>query len=467
VSALVISLARSSVALIDARRLALEVLTQVEEQQAYASLLLDAKLKRSRLSQQDRALATELSYGVLRWQGRLDYLLAAVTDRPWARVDPMLRRLLRLGAYQFLFLTRIPAYAAVNETVTLAQDVISGQLKRGAKSFVNAILRRLLERHSTIRFPDLSSDPVGALAARWSHPSWLVARWFTRLGAEETEALLRVNNDAPALSVVVNRLKSRPEEVKERLAQIAHSVTPGRFVPGAFHLKDGAEALRDSAFADGWYFPMDEAAALPVLLLDPQPGEVVLDACAGGGGKTALLSGQLAGTGRVIALDRNARAHRRLREARARLGLDRVSTVQADARHASRLFTCSVDKALVDAPCSGLGTLRRHPERKWQQQEAGLTTLAHLQLELLHGVAPVLRPGGFLVYSTCSLEPEETDAVVETFLRDCPEFTVAKAPASLPAMVAELIDSKGALRTWPHRYELDGFYAIRLHREDR
>lgn len=461
------SLARASTAPIDARRLALEVLTRVEEQQAYAGLLLDAKLTRSHLSQQDRALATELSYGVLRWQGRLDYLLAVVTDRPWERVDPMLRRLLRLGAYQLLFLTRIPAYAAVNETVALTQHVMRSQLKLGAKAFVNAILRRLLERHATIRFPDPSSDPVGALAARWSHPPWLVARWLTRLGAEEAEAFLRGNNDAPALSVVVNRLKSRPEEVKERLARIACSVTPGQFIPDAFHLTDGAEALRDPAFADGWYFPMDEAAALPVLLLDPQPGEVVLDACAGGGGKTALLSGQLAGTGRVIALDPSARAHRRLREARARLGLDRVSPIRADARQASRLFACSVDRALVDAPCSGLGTLRRHPERKWQQQESGLTTLARLQLELLHGVAPVLRPGGVLVYSTCSLEPEETDAVVETFLRDFPEFTVVHTSAGLPAAVAELIDLKGALRTWPHRHGLDGFYAIRLRRGDR
>ncbi|MGB4781971.1 16S rRNA (cytosine(967)-C(5))-methyltransferase RsmB [Candidatus Methylomirabilis sp.] len=449
-----------------ARRLALEILTQVEEQQAYASLLLDAKLKQARLSQQERALATELTYGILRWQGRLDYLLAVVTDRPWDRVDPALRRLLRLGAYQILFLTRIPAYAAVNETVALTQEVMRSQLKPVAKAFVNAILRRLLERHGTIRFPDPSSDPVGALATRWSHPPWLVARWLTRLGAEETEALLRANNDTPALSVVVNRLKRQPEEVQDRLSKIAGSVTPARFVPGAFHLKDGAEALRDPAFADGWYFPMDEAAALPVLLLDPQPGDVVLDACAGGGGKTALLLGQLGGRGRVIALDPSARAHRRLREARARLGLDRVSPVQADARQAAQLFTRPVDRILVDAPCSGLGTLRRHPERKWQQQEAGLAALARLQLELLHGVAPVLKPGGFLVYSTCSLEPEETDTVIETFLRDFPEFTAADAPDNLPATVAELIDSKGALRTWPHRNGLDGFYAIRLRRRD-
>ncbi|HWR21065.1 MAG TPA: 16S rRNA (cytosine(967)-C(5))-methyltransferase RsmB [Verrucomicrobiae bacterium] len=450
-----------------ARRLAFEILTQVEEQRAYASLLLDARLQRSRLSPQERALATELTYGVLRWQGRLDYLLAAVTDRPWERVDPALRRLLRLGAYQILFLTRIPAYAAVNETVALTQEVIRSQLKPVAKAFVNAILRRLLERHATIRFPDPSGDPVGALAARWSHPPWLVARWLKRLGVEETEALLQANNDTPALSVMVNSLKRQSEEVQERLSKIAGSVTPGRFVPGAFHLNDGAEALRDSAFADGWYFPMDEAAALPVLLLDPQPGDVVLDACAGGGGKTALLLGQLAGRGRVIALDPSARAHRRLREARTRLSLDRVFPVQADARQAAQLFTRPVDRILVDAPCSGLGTLRRHPERRWQQQEAGLAALACLQRELLHGVAPLLKPGGFLVYSTCSLEPEETDAVIETFLRNFPEFTAVNGPGSLPTTVAELIDLKGALRTWPHRHGCDGFYAIRLRRRDR
>ena len=466
-SALVTLLARSRASKIDARRLALDVLTQVEEQRAYAGLLLDARLQKTPLSQPDRALATELTYGVLRWQGRLDYVLGAITDRPWERVDPMLRRLLRLGAYQLLFLTRIPAYAAVNETVALAQDVVRSPLQSSAKAFVNAILRRLLERHSTIRFPDPSGDPVGALAARWSHPSWLVARWLERLGAEETEALLRANNETPALSVVVNRLKTQPEDVKERLDRIARSVTPGRFAPNVFRLTDGADALHDSAFADGWYFPMDEAATLPVLLLNPQPGEVVLDACAGGGGKTALIRGRLGGSGRIIALDPSARAHRRLSEAMARLGLDRVIPIQADARQASRALTCVIDRALVDAPCSGLGTLRRHPERKWQQHEAGLATLARLQLELLHGVAPLLKPGGDLVYSTCSLEPEETDAVVEAFLRAFQDFTADDAPAGLPGTIAELIDSRGALRTWPHRHGLDGFYAIRLRRESQ
>lgn len=460
-------LARFSAPQVDARRLALEVLTQVEEQRAYAGLLLDARLRKTRLSQQDRALATELTYGVLRWQGRLDYLLGAITDRPWEQVDPMLRRILRLGAYQLLFLTRIPTYAAVNETVALTQEVRHGHFRSVGKAFVNAILRRLSAQHDTIAFPDPSADPVGALATRWSHPSWLVSRWLARLGPVETESLLKANNDTPALSVMVNRLKCRSEAVQARLAEIAGSVTPGRFVPGAFHVTDGAEALRDPAFSDGWYVPMDEAAALPVLLLDPQPGEFVLDACAGGGGKTALLLGRLADTGRVIALDPSARAHRRLREARTRLGLDRVIPIQTDARQASHVLSCAIDRALVDAPCSGLGTLRRHPERRWQQQEAGLATLARLQLELLHGVAPLLKPGGCLVYSTCSLEPEETDAVVDAFLRTFPDFTVDDASAGLPATILELIDSRGALRTWPHRHGLDGFYAIRLRRESR
>lgn len=450
----------------DARRLAFEVLTQVEDRGAYASLLLDAKLERAGLPPEERALATELTYGVLRWQGRLDYLLAAVADRPWEKVDPALRRLLRLGAYQLLFLTRVPVYAAVNETVALTR-VARPSNSEASKAFVNAVLRGLLRRQATLRFPDPAADPVGALATRWSHPHWLVARWLARLGAEEVEALLRANNETPALCVVVNRLKRQPDEVGSHLAQTAGSVTPGRFSPGVFHLRDGAEALRDPAFGDGWYFPMDEAATLPPLLLDPQPGETVLDACAGGGGKAALLLGPLGGRGRVIALDPNPRAHRRLREARARLGLDRLLPLQADARQASRLFTRPMDGVLVDAPCSGLGTLRRHPERKWTQQEAGLAALAQLQHELLQGVAPLVKPGGQLVYSACSLEPEETDLVVEAFLRAFPEFTPDDPRGSLPPAAADLVDRGGAVRTWPHRHGIDGFYAIRLRRLSR
>jgi len=450
----------------NARRLAFEVLTQVEEQGAYASLLLDARLDKARLSPEERALATELTYGVLRWQGRLDYLLAAVADRPWERVDPALRRLLRLGAYQLLFLTRVPVYAAVNETVALT-PVARPSGSEASKGFINAVLRGLLRQQTTLRFPDPSADPVGALASRWSHPHWLVARWLARLGAEEVEALLRANNETPALSVVVNRLKRQPDEVGSHLAQIAGSVTPGRFAPGVFHLTEGAGALRDPAFGEGWYFPMDEAAALPALLLDPQPGETVLDACAGGGGKAALLLGLLGGSGRVIALDQSARAHRRLREAQARLGLDRLYPVQADARQASRLFTRPMDRVLVDAPCSGLGTLRRHPERKWTQQEAGLAALARLQQELLRGVAPLVKSGGHLVYSTCSLEPEESDLVVEAFLREFPDFAPDDPRTSLPTTAGELVDRAGAVRTWPHRHGIDGFYAIRLRRLGR
>lgn len=447
----------------NARRLALEVLTRVEEEAAYANLLLDAMLDRARLARQERALATELTYGVLRWQGRLDYLLAAVADRPWDQVDPALRRLLRLGAYQLLFLTRVPDYAAVKETVALTPTAGRHRL-RHTKAFVNAVLRSLLRRQSAIPFPDPSVDPVGALATRWSHPHWLVARWLKRLGVEETEALLRANNETPPLTVAVNRLKSGPEEARERLARISRSATPGRFVPGVFHLTGGADALRDSAFTRGWVVPMDEAAALPVLMLEPQPGETILDACAGGGGKAALLLGLLGGEGLVLALDPSTRAHRRLREARTRLGLDRLLPIQADARRASRLLRRPVDRILVDAPCTGLGTLRRHPERKWQQQEAGLEIMGRLQRELLMGVAPLVKPGGVLVYSTCSLEPEETDLVVERFLSDVPDFAVDDPQKALPPAAADLVDSAGVLRTWPHRHGIDGFYAARLRR---
>jgi 16S rRNA (cytosine967-C5)-methyltransferase len=450
----------------DARRLAFEVLTQVEERGAYASLLLDAKLNKARLSPEERALATELTYGVLRWQGRLDYLLGLVADRPWERVDPALRRLLRLGAYQLLFLTRVPPYAAVNETVALTR-LARPSNPDASKAFVNAVLRGLLRGQATLRFPDPSADRIGALATRWSHPGWLAARWLARLGAEEAEALLKANNEPARLSVMVNRLRCQPEEVGRHLERIAGSVTPGRFVPGIFHLADGAEALRDPAFDKGWYFPMDEAAALPALLLDPQPGETVLDACAGGGGKAAVLLGLLGGHGRLIALDRNSRAHRRLHEAGRRLGLDRLMAVQADARQAERLFTRPVDRVLVDAPCSGLGTLRRHPELKWRQEEAGLATLARLQAELIRGVAPLVAAGGTLVYSTCSLEPEETDLVVEAFLRDAPDFARDDPRASLPAAAAELVDDAGTVRTWPHRHGIDGFYAIRLRRRSQ
>ncbi len=442
----------------NARAIALEILQRVEATDAYANLLLDARLGRSRLSGPDRALLTELVYGVLRWRGKLDWILAKVLDRPLDTLDSPVRQILRLGAYQLCCLTRVPDFAAVDEAVSLARR--TGGARHA--SYVNAVLRAVAGSRGRAE-PDLTSDPLGYWETAGSHPRWLVERWIARLGPDEAGRLMAANNAVPPVTVVLNELKAREADVRNALVKAVPGVAEGRWVPGAFHLR-GAGSVGDlPGFAEGWFTPMDEAGVFPVLALDVQPGERVLDACAGGGGKSGLIAARLGSLGEVVALDSSPRAIRRLEAARARLGLATVTPQLGNARTAGEEWCGRFSRVLLDAPCTGLGTIRRRPEIKWRRRPEDLSRAATLQRELLAGVAGAVATGGVLVYSTCSLEPEETDAVIADFLAGQPSFQV-EDPGPALRKQGDLVDDAGCLRSWPHRHETDGFFVVRFRR---
>ncbi|MEI8188473.1 MAG: 16S rRNA (cytosine(967)-C(5))-methyltransferase RsmB [candidate division NC10 bacterium] len=439
------------------RRVALEILLRVEATDAYANLLLDARLRAASLSLLDRALVTELVYGVLRWRGKLDWILAPLLDRPLARLDPVVHQLLRLGTYQLACLTRIPDFAAVDETVSLARKIGAAR----SAGYVNAVLRAVV-RGKDRQPPDPLRDPLAYWGGVGSHPTWLAARWLDRLGSAEGGELMTANNRVPPLTLAANRLKAEGEEVGRLLAQGGAAVTPGRFFPGIFTLR-GAGSLTDfPGFGAGLFFPMDEAGVLPVLALDLLSGQRVLDACAGGGGKSALIAAAVGGTGEVVALDRSPRALRRLTAAALRLGLATVRPTLYDARVSGEAWAGQFPRVLLDAPCSGLGTIRRRPEIKWRRRPSDLAQAAALQRALLTGVARAVADGGLLVYSTCSLEPEETDEVIGAFLDTHPDFALeAPGPALRPFCDPV---TEGILRAWPHRHDTDGFFVARLRR---
>jgi 16S rRNA (cytosine967-C5)-methyltransferase len=442
------------------RLIALRVLLRVEQAGAYADLALRAALARHPLPARDRALATELVLGTLRWRGRLDFLLARVLERDPAALEPGVATLLRLGAYQIAMAERIPARAAVDESVRCAH---AAGLARAA-GLANAALRRLAREHAAIALPALAEDPLAHLVHALGIPGWIAERWIARFGAAEAAALARASNEIPPLVVRANRLRTDRDALLSELRARFPDADRCRFARDGLVLGRRGDPARDPAFQEGRFTVQDEGSQLVVELLDPRPGERVLDACAAPGGKATAIAERIAGSGGVVALDRSPSRSRLVARDARRLGLPGVVVLAADASGPLPLAPgLRFDRVLVDAPCSGLGTLRRNPDLRWRLRPEDPTSLAAAQRALLDRVAGVLRPGGVLVYSTCTLLEEENEGVVGTFLDRHDDFRLG-AGRELPERLRPLADARGFVRTLPHRHDADGFVMARLER---
>lgn len=451
----------------DARSLAWEILRQVEDEGAYADALLGRRLSVTTLSTRDQALATRLVYGTLAWQGYLDHVIAAFSRRPPEDLDAPLRVLLRLALFQVCRLNKIPAFAAVDTAVALAK-----RFRHGAgTSLVNAVLRRAAAEWQRVPLPSPEDDPVGHLAVRLSHPRWLVERWVKRYGVEDTTALLAANNEPAPTVVRVNRRKIETEHLVSKLASAGYAAAATEYSPVGIRLESAGSPEELLGYREGLLSLQGEASQLVGFLLDPQPGQRGLDACAAPGGKTTHLAELMDDRGEILALDPNAHGLDRLRRMARRLGLSIVRSVVADAtlwpaaRADAVPSATPFDYVLVDAPCSGLGTLRAHPEIKWRRTPQSLGALADAQCRLLLHLADWVRPGGTLVYATCTLMREENEDVIDNLLRQRPDFIVDDPRPWLPSSIRPLIDRDLALQTFPHRQGLDGFFAMRLKRQ--
>lgn len=439
-----------------ARRWAAELLLRADLHEAFGPALL-AEIPPS-LSPEDRALTHELFYGVLRRRSALDWRLAACSTRRWGHIALPVQTILRLGAYQLLFLDRIPPHAAVHETVGLAK-VMATDADVG---FVNAVLRSLDRRKNELVVPDLLDHPIDHLTAEYSHPVWLVRRWLKRFGLQRTLALCRANNTIPPTTLRVNPLRVTRERLIEVLAKENLIAEPCRVSPQGLVLKTGSPAAT-RAFAQGWYYVQDEAAQLIAFAVAPQPGERILDACAAPGGKSIHIAELMGDRGDIVAVDASAERLALVGENCRRMGIKTVRPIVADLSNpdeAKRLGT--FDRILVDAPCTGLGVLRRHPEAKWHKTEALITRCAARQRAILDVVAPLLKPGGVLVYSTCSTEREENEDRIEAFLRSHATWTVGDLRPVLWEAAAALITPQGHLSTLATPFDMDHFFAARL-----
>jgi 16S rRNA (cytosine967-C5)-methyltransferase len=444
-----------------ARLVALRVLERVQRASAYADLALHASFGRNELSAADRAFAMELVYGTLRWRGRIDYLLSHVVDRDLERLEPLVASTLRLGAYQILFSDSVPANAAVDQSV---RCVRAAGVER-ATGIVNAVLRRLAAEGGAIPLPTLEDDALGHLTHTLSLPGWIAELWLTQYGAEEAAELARASNQPPPLTVRVNTTLASADTLLAELRERFPEASRCRFARDGIVLGRRGNPAVDPAFLAGRFTVQDEASQLVVALLDPLPGERVVDVCAAPGGKATAIAERVGEAGRVVALDRHRRRLELVRRDARRLGLNQVETHARDATRslADVPFETPFDRALVDAPCSGLGTLRRNPDARWRVRREDPARLAKIQRQILASAATLLRPGGTLVYSTCTLVPEENEEVVDAFLKNTPDFSLARA-AELPAELHPVLDDRGFLRCLPHRHDADGFFAARLER---
>ncbi|HSR23199.1 MAG TPA: 16S rRNA (cytosine(967)-C(5))-methyltransferase RsmB [Candidatus Eisenbacteria bacterium] len=442
----------------DPRRLAFDILERVQGG-GYADRTLDATLQRHpRLDPRDRALITELVYGVLRQQGRLDYALAAFCKQPLAKLESRVLLLLRLGAYQLLCLDRIPASAAVDTTVQLARQL---QLER-ATGFVNGVLRGLGRGAAALTWPDAAHQPLAHLQHALSLPQWLARRWLAELGTDGALRLAAAQLEPAPLTLRVNTLKLDRDRFLAALAAAGHRAEPTRFAPDGVVIRERAPGTLPGD-REGWYQVQDEASMLIAPLLAPQPGEALLDVCAAPGGKTTHLAALTGNRAAITALDLHPQRVRLVEQGAARLGCGGITARTWDVTLPPPfLAPDSFDGVLVDAPCSGLGVLHRNPEARWRLQPADLTVLAERQAMILHQAAALVKPGGRLVYAVCTLTPEETDRQVAAFLARHPEFRLQPLTGVVPADWRELLDAHGCLRSWPGHLEVDGFFAARL-----
>ena len=438
-----------------ARQLALECLRQLEESNSSIASVVNQTIRRSNLSRADRGLLNELVYGTIRWRKQIDWVLKQLVN-PRFQLDLRTRNLLRLGTYQLLHLDRIPPHAAIYETVELAKP------KRKATGFVNGVLRAVQRDASDLQYPSLEWEPAGHIATSLSYPLWLVERWIAQRGIEWTLKFCRASNKVAPLSIRVNTLKTSRTDFIESLVADGAPATESCVVPDGLLLVGSPHLQSLKAYQDGLFYVQDESAMLVAHLLQPQPGAKVVDLCAAPGGKTTHIAQLMGNSGEIVAIDFSEEKIQRMGENCKRLGVTNVQLCTADVTSTTLDFIKDADAVLVDVPCSGLGTLRRHPDIRWNRQPKQIGELTELQLQILGSVAPHIKPGGVLVYSTCSSESEENEGVIHRFLETAPRFIVENAKDYLPTIPSNATTSEGFLQTFPHEHGVDGAFAARL-----
>ena len=440
------------------RHVALDILIHVEARRGHPDDLLDRAFKRHRaLTDRDRSFITDLVYGTLRWQGKIDQIIARISQVKLSRIERAVFLILRMGVYQVLFLTKTPHRAAVSEAVMLAKKIHRNE----ASGFVNAVLRRVAREGGGALAPPAQGTPQERLATEEAFPLWAVQKLWNAWGQTETEAFCHASNQIAPLTVRVNTLKMDRDSLMDRLKTEGLSVCATLFSPEGVVIENPPPISRIPLLGTGCYQIQDEAAQLIAHLVDPRPGERILDACAAPGTKTTHIGQLMANHGQIYAFDIHSVRLRRVREACRRMGVLNATVLRRDSTRPIPLPDGDrFDAILLDAPCTGWGTIRRNPDIKWRTTPQDITRLAETQHRMLQNMARLVRRGGRIVYTTCTIYDEENERVVQRFLEENGDYILDRGKVAIPA--PELFDDGGYFRTAPHRHGMDGFFAARM-----
>ena len=441
---------------ITARQVAFEALRAIDRG-AFADVVLDRKLNQSRLSAQDKGFATELIYGTVRRRRTLDALVSQFGDREADKQQSDLLQILRLGFYQLRYLDHVPDHAVVDTSVQLAKTQRLGKLS----GVVNGMLRKYIRQSSAGNDPlNLPAELPARLGVKHSYPDWIIQVWQSMLPASEVEQLCDWFNQSPKLDLRINLKKYSLQEASDIFSAAGIETEQLAAVPSALRLKGHAGAVSAlPGYAEGWWAVQDSSAQLVAYLLDPQPGDVVIDACAAPGGKSLHIAELMADEGMVWSCDRTASRTKKIQQNIDRLGATIVRPLMCDSRNQPN-FVGKADRVLLDVPCSGIGTLNRHADARWRQSPDAVEGLVTLQRELLAHASTWVKPGGAMVYATCTLHPAENEEQIRWFLREHEGWKIVP-PADFPLPPTE----EGWIKVWPHKQNMDGFFMVKLVRQ--
>lgn len=445
----------------NAREAALKIVYDTEEKGAYSNIALNKRLNGLELSQLDKGLVTELVYGTLKNKILIDYYIQSFSKVKMKKISAWILNILRVGTYQILFTDKIPVSAACNESVKLAKKYGHS----ASTGFVNAILRNIAREGKNLQLPEKAKDIALYLSIKYSHPKWMVDLFLKEQGADFTESLLLANNSVPKFSIRVNTLKTDRNTLIEELKNEGFEAEKSIYVTEGIIVKGLASPTNSKAFCNGLFQVQDESSMLVAKVLDPKPNELVIDVCSAPGGKTTHIAQLMGDKGKIVAFDIHQHKLEMVKDNAKKLGISIIETLEQDARNLVTEFVEKADSVLVDAPCSGLGIIRRKPDIKWSRTESDIKDLKNLQGNILESSSTYVKSGGTLVYSTCTIIKDENAEIIEDFLSKNSDFYIESVKPFIEEPLKEYVNEKGYLQLYPNVQGIDGFFICRMRKK--